>query len=116
MTLRISILFLLLSHFAYSTKPAIAQDTLHRKVVSIANGDTFTFLLDNKTTIKVRLLSIDCPERKTPYSAVATKFISDAIFSKRVMVVVDSKDRYGRSLSRCIMMAKTSTRSFKYRD
>ena len=55
-------------------------------------------LLDNKTTIKVRLISIDCPERKQPYSAVATRFLSDHIFGNRVTVVVDSKDRYGRSL------------------
>ena len=55
-------------------------------------------LLDNKTTIKVRLDSIDCPERKQPYSAVATKFLTDAIFGKEVMVVVYSKDRYGLTL------------------
>ena len=55
-------------------------------------------LLDNKNTIKVRLISIDCRERKQPYSAVATKFLSDHIFGNRVKVVVDSKDRYGRSL------------------
>ena len=55
-------------------------------------------LLDNNTTIKIRLINIDCPERKQPYSAVATKFTSDAIFGKKVSVVVDSKDRYGRSL------------------
>lgn len=57
-------------------------------------------LLDNKTTVKIRLASIDCPERKQPFSAVATKFISDAIFSRRVKVFVDSKDRYGRSIGR----------------
>ena len=55
-------------------------------------------LLDDKTTIKVRLISIDCPERKQPYSAVATRFLSDYIFGNRVKVIVDSKDRYGRFL------------------
>ncbi|WP_353655872.1 thermonuclease family protein [Robiginitalea aurantiaca] len=45
-----------------------------------------------------QLASIDCPQRKQPFSAVATKFISDAIFSRQVSVVVDSKDRYGRSI------------------
>jgi hypothetical protein len=58
--------------------------------VGIADGDTFTMLLDNKTTIniKIRLASIDCPERKQPYSAVATKFLSDHIFGNREKVVV----------------------------
>ena len=55
-------------------------------------------LVDNKTTVKIRLASIDCPERKQPFSAVATKFTSDAIFGRQVTVLVDSKDRYGRSI------------------
>ena len=93
------LLFLLVSSSALSCVGfTSAQDTLHGKVISIADGDTFTMLLDNKTTVKVRLASIDCPERKQPYSAVATKFTSDAIFSRQVTVLVDSKDRYGRSL------------------
>jgi endonuclease YncB( thermonuclease family) len=75
-----------------------AKDTLQGKVVSIADRDTFTMLLKNKTTVKVRLASIDCPERKQPYSAVATRFLSDAIFGREVRVLVDSKDRYGRSI------------------
>ena len=74
------------------------KDTIYGKVVGIADGDTFTLLLESKSTIKIRLASIDCPERKQPYSAVATKFISDAIFSRQVKVIVDSKDRYGRSI------------------
>ena len=67
-------------------------------------------LVDNKTTVKVRLASIDCPERKQPYSAVATKFISDAIFSRQVTVVVDSKDRYGRSIGRISYLPNHHTR------
>lgn len=55
-------------------------------------------LMDNKTTIKVRLIGIDCPERYQPYSNIARQFLSDAIFGKEVMVVVDSKDQFGRSL------------------
>ena len=98
MTLRFCLLFLLLSSTACRPTTTKEQDTIQGKVISIADGDTFTLLLDNKTTIKVRLISIDCPERKQPYSAVATRFLSDHIFGNRVKVVVDSKDRYGRSL------------------
>ena len=97
--LRFPLLFFLITQSALSCEAFISpQDTIQGKVVGIADGDTFTMLLDNKTTVKVRLASIDCPERKQPYSAVATKFISDAIFSRQVTVVVDSKDRYGRSI------------------
>jgi endonuclease YncB( thermonuclease family) len=86
MTLRISLLLILLTHTAYSAPHIIAQDTVYGKVVSIADGETFTMLLDNKTTIKVRLISIDCPERKQPYSNVAMQFLSDAIFGKEVII------------------------------
>ena len=93
------LLFLLITQSALSYEAFTSrQDTLQGKVVGIADGDTFTLLLDNKTTVKIRLASIDCPERKQPYSAIATKFISDAIFSRQVSVVVDSRDRYGRSI------------------
>ena len=81
------LLFLLITQTALSRESfSSPQDTLQGKVVGIADGDTFTMLLDNKTTIKIRLASIDCPER------------SDHIFGNREKVVVDSKDRYGRSL------------------
>jgi endonuclease YncB( thermonuclease family) len=59
------LLFLLVSSSALSCEAfTSAKDTLQGKVISIADGDTFTMLLDNKTTVKVRLASIDCPERK----------------------------------------------------
>ena len=42
--------------FSYSSEAdlLIVQDTLHGKVVGIADGDTFTMLLDKDTTVKVR--------------------------------------------------------------
>ena len=92
-------LFLLLTQSALSCEAFTSpQDTLQGKVISIADGDTFTMLLDNKTTVKVRLASIDCPERNQRYAGRARQFLSDAIFSRQVTVVVDSKDRYGRSI------------------
>ena len=98
MTLRIVLLFLLLCSSACLTSPAEEKETNYGKVVSIADGDTFTMLLDNQRTLRVRLVGIDCPERYQPYSNVARQFLSDAIFGKEVMVVVDSEDQYGRAL------------------
>jgi len=93
------LLFLVIGQSSFSNKAFTSpQDTLQGKVVGIADGDTFTLLLDNKTTVKIRLASIDCPERKQPYSTVARQFIYHAIFSRQVSVVVDSRDRYGRSI------------------
>jgi len=75
------------------------QEQLTGTVVGITDGDTFTLLKKDSTTIKVRLASIDCPERKQAYSARAKEFVSDAIFGKEVEVRIQSKDRYRRYIA-----------------
>jgi len=93
------LLFLLISSSVFSCESfTTAENTIEGKVISIADGDTFTLLLDDQTTVKVRLASIDCPERNQRYAGRARQFLSDAIFRRQVTVVVDSKDRYGRSI------------------
>ena len=67
----------------------------HGKVVAIADGDTFTLLVD-KTQIKIRLHGIDCPEKAQDYGNVAKQFLSDKIFGKFVTVQNRGKDRNGR--------------------
>jgi micrococcal nuclease len=70
--------------------------TLSGKVVGIADGDTFTLLLADKTTKKIRLHGVDAPERKQPFGTVARQRLSDLIFSKQVSVEQKDIDRYGR--------------------
>ena len=66
------------------------------KVVSIADGDTFTLLTAEKKQIKVRLSEIDTPERAQPFGTRARQALSDLVFNKEVVVVEDDTDRYGR--------------------
>ncbi len=100
--IRLTIFFIYIGQLAFPFKvnPTSTQDTtVYGKVIGIADGDTITLLIDNTTTtIKVRLASIDCPERKQPYASVAKQFVSDEIFNREVKVKIDSKDRYGRSI------------------
>lgn len=85
----------------FSCKTTLIQDTylITGKVVGITDGDTFTLLLQDSTTVKIRLASIDCPERKQPFYARAKQFASEAIFGKEVKVMVQSKDRYRRYIA-----------------
>jgi len=69
-------------------------------VVSIADGDTFTFLTIEKKQIRVRLHGIDCPEKAQDFGQVAKQFLSDLIYSKTVTVIVTETDRYGRSIGK----------------
>lgn len=66
------------------------------KVVAITDGDTFKLLTNDSTLHRIRLASIDCPERDQPFSQRAKQFTSDAVFGKQVIVEVQSKDRNGR--------------------
>src|SRR3954466_7515540 len=71
---------------------------LKGKVVSIADGDTFTMLVDGNRQVKIRLHGIDCPEKKQDFGQVAKKFTSDMIFGKIVSVDEMDIDRYGRTI------------------
>lgn len=65
------------------------------RVVSIADGDTLTVLVDRKQ-IKVRLADIDAPERKQPYGTRSRQSLAELCHRKPATVVRRDKDRYGR--------------------
>jgi endonuclease YncB( thermonuclease family) len=72
----------------------------HRgKVVSVADGDTFTLLTKEKKQIKVRLHGIDCPEKRQDYGTKAKQFTSEAVFNKWITVEQTDIDRYGRVIA-----------------
>lgn len=75
-------------------------EVFHGRVVSIADGDTFTLLTAGNEQIKVRLAEIDCPESGQPYGRKAKQELSSLIFRKTVTVEEVDKDRYGRTVGR----------------
>lgn len=72
-----------------------AAGQLHGTVVKIADGDTFTILIDQKQK-RVRLYGIDCPERNQDFGLAAKKFTTSCVAGKKVLVVQKHKDRNGR--------------------
>lgn len=79
--------------------PALGAD-LHGRVVGIADGDTFTLLTTSKQQVKIRLAEIDAPESGQPYGNRSEQALSGLIFGKDVRVVVQTTDRYGRTVGR----------------
>ena len=71
-------------------------ESLVGKVVGVADGDTVTVLLADKSQKKIRLAEIDTPEKAQPYGQKAKKALSDYVFGERVRVDVETTDRYGR--------------------
>jgi len=91
--LRLQIVLLALS-------PAVFAADLSGGVVDIADGDTFTLLTSDKQQVKIRLAEIDAPESGQPYGNKSKQALSGLIFGKDVRVVVQTTDRYGRTVGR----------------
>lgn len=79
---------------------AITAQVIKGRVVKIADGDTFTLLVDEHEQIKVRLDGIDAPEKGQSYGTRAKEYLSNMIWGQPVTVYVKGKDRYGRSIGK----------------
>lgn len=75
-----------------------SADTLVGRVVGIADGDTFTLLVEGNRQVSVRLAEIDAPEGGQPYGNRSRQTLSEHIFGKDVRVEVQTTDRYGRTV------------------
>ena len=73
---------------------------LSGKVIGISDGDTFTLLTSDRQQVKIRLAEIDAPESAQPYGKRSKQALSRLIFGKEVRVVVQTTDRYGRTVGR----------------
>lgn len=65
-------------------------------VISIIDGDTVKVLNHQNEQLKIRLASIDAPERKQPYGAKSKQLLASLIGNKRVTLSCPKKDRYKR--------------------
>lgn len=75
-----------------------AANPITGKVVNVSDGDTVTLLLNNSTTIKVRLSEIDAPEKNQPWGQKSKEALTLLVATRSVSVRVNGKDRYGRTL------------------
>ncbi len=78
---------------------AVAADSWRGKVVSVADGDTVT-VLRGKTQVRVRLYSIDTPEKAQPFGQKAKTFTTKLVAGKQVKVEVVTKDRDGHTVAK----------------
>lgn len=94
--------FLLLVAILLIANISLAE-TLHGRVVAVADGDTVTVLDDTKTQFKIRLMGIDAPEKKQAFGRKSKESLSRLIFNKHVVVEYYKKDRYGRTIGKIIV-------------
>jgi len=79
---------------------AIPAQEISGRVVGIADGDSFTLLTADNRQVKIRLAEIDAPERRQPYGSRAREQLSRLIFQEKVIIDVQTVDRYGRTVGR----------------
>lgn len=86
---------LLVSVLAAQAQSADPPKPFTGKVVSIADGDTITVLLD-KTQHKIRLDGIDAPESSQAFGTKAKKILGDKVFGQEVKIEWKERDKYKR--------------------
>lgn len=89
---------LLLAMLLFSA--AIWSAELKGRVVGITDGDTITFLDDERNQHKIRLAYIDAPERRQAFGNQARRLLSDLAFGRSASVEHFGRDRYGRVIGR----------------
>ena len=75
-------------------------EILTGRVVKIADGDTVTVLDEFNRQHRIRLVGIDAPERKQPFSTVSRQHLADLVFGRTVAVEWSRRDRYQRILGK----------------
>jgi endonuclease YncB( thermonuclease family) len=79
--------------------PASELLTREGRVISVADGDTFTLLLEDNKRLKVPPKDIDAPESGQPYGNRSKQAQSDLIFGKDLKPLSEGVDRYNRLLA-----------------
>lgn len=77
--------------------PYVAQADFTGRVVKVSDGDTLTVLVDAKQ-VKVRLDSIDAPERSQPLGNRSQQSLAQLCAKTTARVVTKGLDRYGRTV------------------
>ena len=88
---------------------AAGAETLTGKVVSVADGDTITILVDS-ARVKIRLAEIDAPERGQPWGKRAQQALTGKVAGHVVQVETKFNDRYGRRVGHVIYSGRDVNR------
>lgn len=86
-----------------SLSHATHADTLHGRVIGIADGDTLTILDANRDQHRIRLAGIDAPEKKQPFGQASKQSLSDLAYDRDVDVDWHKTDRYDRIIGKVLV-------------
>jgi micrococcal nuclease len=96
---KLTILLFLLLSLIISTNSYSSQSSFTGQTIDVADGDTITVLNQNNESVKIRFAGIDTPEGSQVYGNQARQFVVSKVSGKRVRIVPDTIDRYGRTVA-----------------
>jgi endonuclease YncB( thermonuclease family) len=68
------------------------------RVVKILDGDTYDLLLEDNTTIRIRMDGIDAPEKGMPFSKASKRYLGELCLAQTIKVLISEEDQYGRTI------------------
>lgn len=74
------------------------SQTFNGTVVGIIDGDTIDVLI-NKTSMRIRVEGIDCPEKNQDFGSRAKQFTSTFCFGREVVIKKKEFDKYDRMVA-----------------
>lgn len=69
------------------------------RVVGVSYGDTITVLSQDKQQTKIRLDSIDAPEKNQGFGQASKKYLSNLVYRKDITYEAHIIDKYGRMVA-----------------
>lgn len=86
--------------FAYVSATGAKSEprTLTGKIIGVHDGDTIILLDEHDQQHKIRLASIDAPERNQAFGQRAREALSKKVFQKTVQIKWREHDKYGRTI------------------
>ena len=83
-------------NFEKAEPPKSSESGDVARVVGISDGDSMVVLMEGKIRKRVRLATIDAPERGQAFGTSSRKSLSDLVYNKEVRVLTEDVDQYGR--------------------
>lgn len=82
--------------------PSLALADLIGKVVGVIDGDSIRVVYEGKAE-QIRLIGIDCPEKRPPFGTRAKEYTSELAFGQEARVYGKTRDPYGRMLAEVLL-------------
>jgi endonuclease YncB( thermonuclease family) len=95
----LAILFLLA---LLAPRPVSSESAWTGRVSLVADGDTMEVQRSGRA-VRLRLAGVDAPEKYQPYSNQARKFVAGLCLKRRVTVIPETTDQYGRSVATVLL-------------